>query len=584
MQIKNIILNFFSLLRLVDKRLVTRLFSVLALGLIFLLADLLTLGLLLPFVSYIVGTENFQIFGFDFNRYLEESLSNPAVYLGAFIIALALISCIFRIWFIRRLTFSGHLFGHAIAKTALNGLLRQPYETIETTDKEKIKAIILVKTDVVVNNVYFAFIRLINGLLIAFCILAFLLFLNFSITSLLLLSTVVVYLVVNFWVRAKVTAGAKYVNDGLSKITSLTTDIFSAIRDMFIFDVVTSAKSSFAHSDKNVRLARASNFFYASIPKFIIEFVAVFIISSFLIGAVMLNIDVLESLPILTAIIFGLQKLHPQVQIVYSSFLNLRLGADVLAEITEVISQLPRNKLETTTRQLDENLKTTFDRPSYFDVIKLENVNFRYLQSKNPIFTNFSAEFHRGKIYGIQAPSGFGKTTLFDIIAGLIKPDKGRILFGNFDTKSLSNQSIRSLISYAPQKTILFDSSLETNIDFGRKYENWLKMEDVLKICRLTDYISSVDSANTQTHSTAGINPSGGERQRIGLARCLFRSAEIYLFDEPTSALDTKNTLRIFSDIRALLKYKFVFIITHDSDLLGLCDEILSLNENRSIP
>ena len=207
--------------------------------------------------------------------------------------------------------------------------------------------------------------------------------------------------------------------------------------------------------------------------------------------------------------------------------------------------------------------------------IKLQNVSFEYLDNQN-IINNLSYEFKQGKIYGIYAPSGIGKTTLLKIINSDLSPTKGLITYNGIDANEFDQYSINESFKYMDQSFYYFNDSIKNNIDLNNKF---ITVEDKLKEVHLEDAIDSLnDKENTILYKNRKVL-SSGELQRLNLLRSTIYNSSVLLLDEPTSNVDSMNESIILNSIRDNSANKIIIIVSHKESSLNICDEIItSLN------
>jgi ABC-type multidrug transport system, ATPase and permease components len=231
------------------------------------------------------------------------------------------------------------------------------------------------------------------------------------------------------------------------------------------------------------------------------------------------------------------------------------------------------NELEYYENNKKENFKNTFnEKISLNKNIKFKNVYFSYDQKKE-ILKDFSFEINKSEIIGIYGKSGFGKSTLVDLLTGLLTPNKGEILI---DEKFKLNQNNipewQKKIGYVSQNIFLFDTTLRQNIAFGVKEEliDDNKIFDVLKYAELYDFVSKLDKKLDTQVGEKGIKFSGGQVQRMGIARELYRDPELLILDEATNSLDKQTENLILESIKDLKKSTTIIIISHKESTLKI--------------
>jgi ATP-binding cassette subfamily C protein len=211
--------------------------------------------------------------------------------------------------------------------------------------------------------------------------------------------------------------------------------------------------------------------------------------------------------------------------------------------------------------------------------IKLSNISFKYNNEQDNVIENISMEIPIKKSIALVGPTGCGKTTLVDIILGLLKPTSGRILV---DDKNIEENitSWRKLTGYVPQVIYLMDDSIKANVAFGQpeKDINKKRVIECLEIAQVHDFIETLPEGINTFVGEHGLRLSGGQRQRIGIARALYHDPQVLILDEATSALDN-DTEKAFVDALKTLHGKLTIImIAHRLTTVENCDEVVKLS------
>ena len=198
--------------------------------------------------------------------------------------------------------------------------------------------------------------------------------------------------------------------------------------------------------------------------------------------------------------------------------------------------------------------------------LEFKKISFSYPSNSREIIKNLSFKINKGEILGISGDSGIGKTTLAEIILGLQNPSSGKILLNNKKI-NLTKSNFRNIISYIPQKTFLFDATIDENITLFEKNVDYKKLNLIKKICNINFEKKGKNSFVGET----GNKLSGGQIQRIGIARGLYRNHSILILDEPTSSLDKTNENLIIKNILKFKKNNTLIIISHNPKILSFC-------------
>ena len=212
--------------------------------------------------------------------------------------------------------------------------------------------------------------------------------------------------------------------------------------------------------------------------------------------------------------------------------------------------------------------------------IDINNVSYKYPNTNKDVLTNLSFSIKKNEYVGVVGQSGSGKSTLLDLIMGLIIPDKGQILIDkvNINTNLISWQN---RVGYVPQSVFLIDDSIKNNITFGYNSESVdpKQIIDVCKKAQIYDFINSLDKKFETNVGEKGIKLSGGQIQRLGIARALFSNPDIIIFDEATSSLDLKTENEFLEGLELLRGKVTIIFVSHRKPSLKYCNKIIDLDE-----
>lgn len=212
--------------------------------------------------------------------------------------------------------------------------------------------------------------------------------------------------------------------------------------------------------------------------------------------------------------------------------------------------------------------------------ISFKEISFSFDSSNKIIFSNLNMTFKIGEIIGIKGKSGAGKSTFVDIISGLLKPISGSILIDSKNVE-LSSESFNHNIGYVPQQIFLLDDTIKNNILFGERYLDDNLLEEIIHRVGLKELISELPNGYDTMVGERGARLSGGQLQRIGIARALCASPKLLILDEATSALDENTAKSIFDIIQMFKKSMIIIIISHQESSFDICDKVFELNEGK---
>lgn len=349
-----------------------------------------------------------------------------------------------------------------------------------------------------------------------------------------------------------------------------------AIRDVLLDNNQSVYVELYRKTDWPQRQLQAKNKFLSSFPRYAVEALGLTAIA--LLGGLLVMQQGSSSyvIPLLGAMALGAQRLLPALQQVYGGWSKIKGFNSDLADVLAL---------------LDEPLPIQANHVKilkFRNAINLKNVEFGYSKEKSNVLNCFNLHIRRGERLGIIGRSGSGKSTAVDIIMGLLKPIKGSILIDGKDIHDLSCPeriiSWRASIAHVPQSIYLSDSSIAENIAFGEVVSeiDFVRVAKAAEQAQLSDLIKSMPEGYETFVGERGINLSGGQRQRIGIARALYKRAEILVLDEATAALDNSTEQAVIDAVSALSSNLTIISIAHRLSTLSKCDRIIRI-ENGTI-
>jgi ABC-type bacteriocin/lantibiotic exporter with double-glycine peptidase domain len=290
------------------------------------------------------------------------------------------------------------------------------------------------------------------------------------------------------------------------------------------------------------------------------------------------NKSIAYFIPIIGLYVGASYKLLPALNRIIVNAQKLKRSALITFRISSQLKNYEKNK-----KTLDKILMQKSVAPFKFKKnIILKDISFKYPGKNNFIFENINLNIKKGETIGIIGKSGEGKSTLANILCGFITPTSGSILVDDFDIQ-INLRKWRAVIGYIPQLTYLFNDTISNNICFysDNKKNSKKKFEKVIKISQLAALIKENPLHKETMVGERGILLSGGQAQRIALARTIYKDPQILILDEATSSLDAENEKGILEAIKSFKGKKTIIIISHRERTLSFCDKIYKVKNKK---
>jgi ATP-binding cassette subfamily B protein len=361
-----------------------------------------------------------------------------------------------------------------------------------------------------------------------------------------------------------------------SKLVSIQQDLvvkaiqegLGGIRDVIINKTQKYFINIYSSAVSKVLKATFQNTFISQSPRYVLETMA--LVSICIIIIILANqktINIYDILPVLGSLALGAQRILPLVNQVYQAHSANRGIAYSLIDVIQI--------LEKKNYQLDIKSDVNF---SFKKSIILKNLKFSYKKDDIYVLQNINFEILRGSKVAITGPSGCGKSTLLDLIMGLLEPTEGEIIVDNFSIKNNKDQWQKK-IAHVPQFIYLADVTIAENIAFGISKDkiDIAKVIKASKLAQIHDFIESRELGYNEIVGERGIKLSGGQRQRLGIARALYKEAELLILDEATSALDNEMEDSFIKIIDNLDKNITILIVAHKLSSIKNCKYFIRL-------
>ncbi len=540
--------------------------------------EILNIGAIVPVTGILFGTKKSEMIDikYFFQKIGLSSISNNlGVYLILSFIIITILSVIFRMLllnFQNKVSYGiGAEIGIEIYKVALN----RDYSYHRNNSSSYILSGIKYKAEAVVGSAIMPVITIISSSVISIGIITALLFTNFVPVLFTFLSVAIIYvIIINYSKsRLKVISANLALED--TKSVQLIQEGIGSIKDVILYKSQKYFLSKFSKTFYSLRLDQAKVQTISSSPRILVEGIAIVILAILLmLYSISNRTNINDIIPFVVMMAFGAQRLLPNIQQIYSSLSSIHSGSSSIREVLELLGTNDANTKNSLTHPKIELSK----------LIQLKNISFYY--ENKIIFNELSLKFIIGDIVGIRGKSGGGKSTLLDVIMFLQYPNEGSVFIDNIKLDESNKESWYNLIAHVPQQTFLLDGSIKENVIFNSDLEGSIdneKLEKCLIAAQINEFSPNLNDGYRSFIGENGKNLSGGQRQRIGIARALYRNAEILILDEATSGLNETLELEVLSNIFKMFQYKIVFIVSHRPNTFKFCNKFVDFTDGDNI-
>lgn len=538
--------------------------------------EMLGLASILPFIGMlsnpdILNTNKYlgEIFNYAKN-FGVDSENEFIFFLGTFVFTLLIISLIFKASTTYLQVRFNSMCQYNIGRRIIEGYLNKSYSWFLNRNSAELGKNILTEVSTVVGNGLSPLLNLVVQSIMSLTILTLLIIVDpklaLIIGLILCLAYVIVYKSLLNIINLK---SQERFNANQWRFTAVS-EAFGAVKEIKLSGLEQTYIDRFSEPAKSLAKNQASLQVIGKLPRYAIEAIAfggMLLIVLYLIAQ---SKNFTDAVPIIALYVFAGYRLMPSAQQIYISATQLRSIIPALDALYKDIASL-----EKPVKKIGE--KILFNKS-----INLRNINFNYPNNEKLALKKINLKIQSGTKVGIIGTTGSGKTTLIDLILGLLEPKDGKI---EVDDKVINKNSLRSwqsLIGYVPQQIYLADDTIAANIAFGEnpKNINLNDIETATKIANIHEFISKELPLKYQTKvGERGIRLSGGQIQRIGIARALYRKPQVLVLDEATSALDNITEKSVLDKLNNFGNNVTTIIITHRVTSIKNCDNIYIIDK-----
>lgn len=543
------------------------------------ITEVISVGAIIPFLGILTAPEKIyqqelmQPINNMLNVTSSEQLLLPLTI--AFILTVLLVGMLrlILLYVVTRLSFAT---GADLSIDIYRRTLYQEYAVHVSRNSSELINAIIVKTNTVIGGVIRPTLILISSIIIVVAILGALFAIDWAIALTVSLGFGSLYVGIIRHTKKRLGENSQIIASQSTQMIKCLQEGLGGIRDVLIDGSQQFYSELYRNADSPMRRASANNQFISSSPRYIIEAVGMTLIAGLAYTMSLQEDGLVNAIPILGALALGAQRLLPALQQAYASYSQLKGAHSSFQDVLKLLDQsLPQHA-----KKIERDRSPI---PMLFEnEIELNNLSFRYNVDSALVLKNNNLKLIKGSRTGFMGVTGSGKSTLLDIIMGLLSPTSGKLAI---DGQLITNENRRAWqahIAHVPQNIYLSDSTIEENIAFGIPKEkiNQKRVEKAAQQAQIIDLIDSWKDGYLTFVGERGVRLSGGQRQRIGIARALYKQANVLIFDEATSALDNETEQAVMDAIEGLGQDLTILIIAHRLTTLKGCHQVVQINKN----
>lgn len=464
-----------------------------------------------------------------------------------------------------------------ITKKFFNFYINQDYNFFYKKNSSEITRNVYSEMGVLVNQIIFNIVSITRDFILVLFVVIFLLVYDLQITLIILASFIFLSFVYLKIFKKYLFEIGKNIKDQTFHVLNDLSEIFLSIKEIKIFGLENFSSNKFNENFMKLSTNKRQSLTFSFLPRLIYELFSIIVMLGVIIFLMSMSVEgnfIIFKLGIFS---IAIVRIVPAVVGISTKLQSLNLFMPSLNNIYDELKNMENFKVE------KEESSSVLKKIDLINTIELKDVSFSYKKDKI-VLENINFLLQKGELIGLAGESGTGKTTLADIICGLIYPSSGKVQINQKYDSLLVHQSLKKNIGYVTQSNFFFDDTIKANIIFGTNYDKNKEekiLQTVINDAQIADIIKELPNGLNTRIGQGGVSLSGGQRQRVSIARSLYRCPSILILDEATNALDEKNENEILRVIKNLKKEMIIILISHRRDLLSKCDKVYRIkNKN----
>lgn len=535
------------------------------------------IALVFPFMNLILDSKAiftskffllYRLFGF-------QNEHTFLIFLGVTLFSFIILGNIFSFlvaWVTTRFSYAKNCF---FSCKLLSNYLAQPYEYFFGQNSSELIKNIVSEVNGVISYIILPFMQIIGQSVMVFVLFLLLLLVNPVACLLAIFVYGFVYAGIYFFVRKKIKIFTDEVVDNRTLMFKYANEALCGIKDMKILGRESALLTQFFSISNKSANYQSDLVIATQIPRYLLEIVTFGILMLFLLYFLITGKDMRDIIPLLSLYVFSAYRVMPGLQCIFSSFATMKANSQSL----DVVLRDLKLPVKINAKEIILS-KIRFEKE-----ICLHGVSYAYPNSKK-LFSNLELTIKKNITVGLVGETGAGKTTLVDIILGLLLPQEGCLQIDDVIINEDNLHQWQNNIGYVPQHIYLSDDTIASNIALGIPKEkiDYTAVKYAAKLADLSNFIEKSLPAGYETIvGDRGIRLSGGQRQRIGIARALYHDPDVLVLDEATSALDTLTEDNILKAIKNIVHQKTIIMVAHRLTTIQECNKVFFLKKGEIV-
>jgi ATP-binding cassette, subfamily B, bacterial PglK len=551
------------------------LISVIILSFLASLSESISLAILIPFVSFFFNSSSYlfsEIFEKTFLFLNINSQTEILAFITISFVIIILISTFIKINYIKKSNKLTEDITSDFRIEIFNFFLSQEYSYYFKHGSNEIMSNLSQKTNAF-STIIFSAINILNSFLLCCAIMVILVMSNPLFTILIIIFVTMYFFVVYKFKSREITKKGEMINENQNFIINIFENAVGYFQEIIIYDLKKKFSDLFSKASKNTASSKSNIRSTSMQPRVYLETLILICVIIFVFFSNLSKISIESNLAFLAIMGYGIQKTIPQINNIYNLIVNFNSVKPVVKSFLKI--------LESGSKKTHFDNKKIQNKVTFNNEIRLENVSFKYDEKNFDILNNINIIFKKGDKIAIKGKTGSGKTTLINIISGLLYPTKGSLFVDEVKIDYDNKKAWQKNIAIVPQNIFLDNSSILDNItlESDQSEVDYKKILSILDICELNNFIGKLPNKLNEKVGEKGLRISGGQKQRIGIARALYRNSDLIILDEPTNALDFETETKILNSLLSQMTNKTMLFIIHNESSLKYFDHVIDLND-----